>query len=706
MAERFGPPDPIGERPIRSKMPGHKGPTRFALRIGEIQRVDYETMLCDIYWLQGKTPPAREVPLTAAYWSKRGFLGSMPEAGSIVICGFSAAHEDKGVQPYILTFLPNGFKTALGFDPFGFAERDSDEISAPLETLQRELEGIYGPVRHKMRKLYPGDIYGASDSGAEFILDRDARFLNSGGSEIWLRSDDMSLITTTLDAYHSTAATRSRTGRVTRSALTIPEDLTFSADMAIFEYLVDAGIIYPDGELLPDVNGLPAITLESGERLALVTENLGDPLDPDVRVYTEDRTEVQEFSDQRLPFPDHYGFDADQIGDEPHWNPFIERVSGTVVGNDPYSVGGRSNYGKLLKPVLFTDPNATSGDPRLEPVPNSSGESEKALVAAHLYRMRRPDGLGELFVAHDKEGHVFLSIPASTSKKSNLGAGRSLEAEFKGSIKMTIGANKNDTSSLDISARGGAKWSLGTLSSDGRSLDLNAAGGLGVKAGSDRDGFSLNAEMSGSVGMAVEGSIGIATTGDSIEEVNGQKRVSAEGLEQSVGTGDMNTTVMSAQNNTIRGDVTTNIGEGRSTTIVGGSEELVILKGDRKTTFGAPATDSIKFLSSGTHKVSATGPLTCSWESTTSGNFSFQASAGSYSVTMGLGSIAMSGASVDVDAATSINIRAPRIAITGKVTLGTATAVNAAVGGVPGPSPYIDPFTGNPVTGNPLVTVP
>lgn len=706
MAEKYGPPAPLSERPIRSKMVGHHGPNRFALRIGEIKRIDYETMLCDIAWLQGRVPPSKEVPLTSAYWSRRGFLGAIPEEGSIVICGFTAAHEDRGVSPYILAFLPNGFKTALGFDPFGFAERDSEEIDVPLDTLQKEMQGVYGPTRHKMRKLYPGDVYGASDKGAEFLLDRDAHLFSSGGQEIWMRTEDMSLITTTLDDYHTTAATRRRTGRVTRSALTLPSDLTLREGTALFDLMVDAGLVYPDGELAPDINGLPTITLESGERLGLITENLGNPLNPDVRVYTEDRVEVQEFSDQRLPYPDHYGFDADQIGDVPHWNPFIEKVSGTVVGNDPYSVSGRSTYGKLLKPVLFNDPNASTGNPRMEPVANSEASSEKSLVAAYLYRMRRPDGLGELFVSHDKEGHIFMSVPASTSKKSNLGAGRSLEADFKGSVKMVVGANKNDTASLDVIAKGGTKWSLGSLAANGRSIDLRATGGLGLKLGSDTDGYSLNTEMTGSVGIAVEGSIGIAASGDSLEEINGLKSSSAEAMETNVGTGNQTTTVMSNQNNTIRGEVVTNIGEGRTTTLADGDEDLTLLQGSRLTTFGAPAKDEIEFNSSGTMVRKANGPLSCTWESSSSGSYEFRASTGSYSVTMGLGSISMTGATVDVRASSSISMEAPRISIVGEVTLGTSTAFNVAAGGVPGPSPYIDAFSGIPITGSPLVKVP
>lgn len=718
MADRYGPPAPISERPLRAKMQGHKGPLRFALRVGQITRIDYENFVCDIQWRQGATPPAREVQISGSYWSKRGFLGAMPEVGSVVICGFSAAHEDAAIKPYILSYLPNGFQTALGFDPFGFAERDTDEINQPLQDLQRELDGIYGPTRHKFRKIYPGDIYAASDKGAELILDTDAHLFSKSGGELWLRSEDQSLITTTLDSYTTTAATRRRSGRITRSALTLPVDLTvgenarIEPDTVLYQLLLDAGLIFEDGSFPPDINQLPYIPLESGERLGLVTENLADVTDPDVRVFTEDRMEIQEFTDQRLPYPDHYGFDGDKIGEAPAWSLFIERVVGTVVGNDPYSARGRSQYGKLLKPVLFDTPNATSGQARLEPVQNSAQSDEKGLAGAYLYRMQRPDGLGEMFVSHDKEGHVFLSIPASTSKKSNLGAGRSVEAELKGSAKVVMGANKNDRSSLDLNMTGGMKWTLGTLNTTNRSLDLNARGGLGLKIGADLDGASVTGEMAGDMGLALEGSMGVSVTEDYIVEANGQMSTSAEAQEQSVGNGDFNQNVLSNINRNIKGQVTSNIGEGRKTTIAKPSttgpsaEELRILTGNRQTTFGAPATDTITFASSGSRTVQSTGPLTATWQSATSGNFSFQATGGTYSVTLGSGVVSMTAANINLTGSTNVTITAPNINVTGRVALGNPTAALAVVGGVPGPSPYIDPLTGLPLTGNPLVNVP
>lgn len=706
MSNRLGPPAPLGERPLRSKMVGHNGPLRFSLRIGEIKRIDYESMVCDIFWLQGRLPPSLEVPLSAPYWSRRGFLGSMPEEGSIVICGFSASHESSGIQPYILTYLPNGFKTALRFDPFGLAERGAAELDVPLETIQKELDGIYGPTRHKMRKIYPGDIYGSSDKGAEFLLDRDVRLLNSGGAEVWLRTEDMALVTNTLDAFSSTAATRKREGRIIRSALLLPLDMKLEPDTEVSRLLANAGIIYPDTDPLPDVDNVPSIVLESGERLGIVTKYLEDPTNPDAVTYTEHRIEIQETSDQTLPFPDHYGFDADLIADEPQWEPFIEKVSGTVVGNDPYSAEGRSLYGQLLKPVLFSGPNATEGEARLEPVRNARGESEASLVAAHLYRMRRPDGLGELFIAHDKEGHVYLSIPASTSKASNLGAGRSVEADIKGSVKMVVGTNKNDNESANIHMKGGVKWSLGTVASTRRSLEMRAGGGVYMKAGRDSGGYSFRGEYEGSVAMVAEGSMGIAVGGDIKEEAGGLRSVQAETLREGVGTGGKDVVIMGDQTTVVKGDEQTSVGGGRETTISTGDEEVTLLKGDRSLTFGAVATNTIDFKTSGTYEVKANARLEASWKSSGVGEYTFQASSGKYDVNMGAGSIKMTSTTLDVKAASSIKLQAPRIRIVGQTNLGTATATNAAVGGVPGPSPYIDPFTGLPLTGNPLVNVP
>lgn len=709
MAERFGPPLPLQQKPLRTKMVGHKGPLRFALRMGEVQRVDYERMVCDIAWLQGSSPAAREVPITGPYWSKRGFLGAMPDVGAIAVCGFSASHEDQGVKPFILTFLPNGYMTGMNFDVFGVAERNAQELNVPVADVQKELDGIYGPTRHRFRKIYPGDIYASSDKGSELILDHDVRLLSAQGSEVWLRAEDQAWIVTALDAYTTTAATRHRSGRVVRGALTPPPALLgpqgpLAPGSLLFENLVDAGVLYADGTPTPTPFDKGLAPLASGHGLAVVTHGGQDPLGPTTRALTEDRLEIQEFSDQNLPFPDHYGFDADQIGDVSHWTPFIERVYGTVVGNDPYSVSGRSGYGRPQKPVIFADAHATSAQPGLQ-----DAGGERALEGAFLYRMRRPDGLGDLFVSHDKEGHVFLSIPASTSQSSNLGAGRSVEADIKGGIKAVIGANQNDNASVDTYAKGGVKWTLGALA-NGRSLDVLAKGGLHFRVdGKDAAGYGWRAAIAGDVGVAVDGNQGVSVSGELIETVGTKRKMSADSIEVSVGLGDLNETVLSDYNRTVTGAESKRIGAGRTATIVaprGGTDadSLTILAGSRQTAFGAPASDRIQFATAGTVSVAASAALGASWQSGGAGTFAFTAPAGSYAVRMGAGTVSLQGAVVDVTAAATVTVAAPSIHLTGSVGLGKgASAALAVVGGLPGPSPYIDPLTGTPLTGNPLV---
>lgn len=707
---RHGPPPPLGVKPPQSRMFGRNNDLRFSLRIAEITRVDYENMVCDLAFLQGDSPPAEEVPLTAAYWSQRTFLGAMPEKGAICIVGFTATHQDRATSPFILTFLPNGFKTALRFDPFGVAPRNAEELEVPQDVAVTELEGIYGPIRRKMRKLYPGMLYGMSEQGAEIILDSGVHLLSREGSEFQLRSDDSSGILTTMDMYTTTAAGRSRSGRIIRNALNVPSDFlnpdgVFPEEHPMFGDLVEAGLLFEDGTLVSDINSFPNIILPDGRRVSIITENLRDPNDITTAAYTEKRSEIQEFSDGMMPSGDAQGFDADVIAPDSHYDPFIETVLGTVVGNDPYSSGGRSRYGQLLRPSLFSTPNATEGRPHLEPVENSESENEKSTVAAGLYRMNRPDGLGELFLSHDKEGHVFLSIPASTSKSKNLGAGRSLEADLKGSTKMVMGAEKQDNISMDLHTKGGLKWSLGSSSAMQRSLDIKARGGVSLDIRNpDSNGIAVDMAMEGDFGVGIEGSYGISTTGDNLEEVGGFKKMASDSLSVEVGQGNYTTTVLSDQETTITGEKTMSIGEGRETTILTGGESTSIKSGDSIVSFTAPSSREITFLSSGTHSITSNGSLNLNRSSSISANYSFEAPSGSYSVNLSTGSINLrAGVSSIEVSASGIDVRGPQINLVGEVSLGTSAAPNAVIGGVAGPSPHIDHMTGRLLNGNPIV---
>jgi hypothetical protein len=717
LPKKYGKPRLPGQKTPGQKAPGRKNELQWSLAIAEVTRVDYENMVCDVQFLTGARPPGLEVPISAAYWSQRSFLGAMPEEGALAICGFMDAHQGQANSPLILSFLPNGYKTALRYHPLGpTGERDAPEVNIPKEAQLKDLEGLYDVTRYKMRKLYPGDIFGMSEQGSEILLNESAHLMNQQGSELLLRGSDNASILTSLDHYRTTAASRKRSGRIVRNKLNVPSDLTngngqVPENHPLFDHFLDLGLVFEDGTLVDDVNNLPASRMPGGDLQSVITPNQRDPNKPETDAFVEERMEIQETSDQRIPEGPEQGFDSDHLLN--HFEPFIEKVSGTVVGNDAYSSKGRSRYGQLLRPSLFSSSQDTSGQPRMEVIPNEPSEREKNLAAAYLYRMRRPDGQGELFVSHDKEGHVFLSIPASTSKSSNLGAGRSVEADLKGSSKVTMGSNSQDNESMDLDAEGGFKWNLGTLGSSNRSLELKTRGGLSFDVrGSDVDGSAFNGKFTGNYGVSITGDKGESVSGTSIEEVGGKKRMASESYNQSVGTGNFSRTITSDKQETVSGKVDQSIGKGRKTTITKAgkgtqnAEELDIKSGNRETKFLAPAKDNIKFTSTGEHSIEATGPLRTSQSTPSAGQFSTSANTGVYSVSMNTGSIALNASAgvITLASGVTVSIQSSVISLTGSVGLGAgASAPNAVIGGVPGPSPHIDFITGLPLLGNPLV---
>jgi hypothetical protein len=676
--------------------------------MAEIIRVDYENMVCDLAFLQGDTPRAEEVPLSSAYWSKRGFLGAMPEEGSICIVGFSAAHLDQATKPFILSFLPNGYKTGLRFDPFGAFPRDADGLELPTDVAQTEMEGIFGPLRHKFRKIYPGDIFAMSSKGSEIILDSGVKLFDRGGGEFLLRDSDSSAILTAQDYYLTTNASRFRSGKITRNALNTPTDFLNEEGLLtqghpLFDIFVDMGLIFEDGTPVPDVNSLPSVILEDGRKISPITKWGNDPNEVFTEFYNENRTEIQEFSTGVQPISDAHGFDVDSLVDENTFKPFIEKVSGTVVGNDPYSLEGRPNYGRLLKPVLFSSSTDTKGVPRLEPVDNVEDEEEARLVGASLYRMHRPDGLGELFLAHDKEGHVYLSIPASTSKKSNLGAGRSLEANLEGSAKIVMGANQEDNLSFDLHTEGGLRWSLGSSTLANRSMDVKTLGGVNLKVlRPDVNGDAFKISAKGNVVVASDGTFSQSSTGDSLERVQGRKSVSAESVSLSVGIGNFTTNVMSSYDLIVKDEYNEKIGSGKDTKILRGGSSTTIFKGDHKTTLHSPSTYGISFTVSGTHEITSQASLSMKRGAATNASYDFEAPTGSYTVSLNTGTIKLVAGSGVVNVSTSsVTIKGPQIHLEGKVGLGSgAMATNAVIGGVSGPSPHLDYITGAPLRGN------
>ena len=168
---------------------------------------------------------------------------------------------------------------------------------------------------------------------------------------------------------------------------------------------------------------------------------------PNAKTLTEYRLEVSHDSDGTLPVTEQTDlFDADRSPDTDPSSapaglaqnaPFIEWVLGTVVGNDPFSQAGRTQYGIPLTAVIF---NGNQPAPRLEPAIMAlpgSGVSPTPLKnqLATLFRITPPEGEGQA-------------------------AGTFWGVNKQGQFKGTIGGPENENS-VELAVAGGLKISVG-----------------------------------------------------------------------------------------------------------------------------------------------------------------------------------------------------------------------------------------------------
>lgn len=189
--------------------------------------------------------------------------------------------------------------------------------------------------------------------------------------------------------------------------------------------------------------------------------------------YTEHRIEVAHTSDGRLPVTEQTdGFDAerlprnrldsqDALGQSAN-APFLEVVYGTVVGNDPFTLQGRTQYGQPLRPVIFDVSGAPA--PAMELATNRP-ESEQA---AMLFRVNPTTVTQDpaTFWSVTKDGRFFAAINGPASKEY------SAEISIQSGLRLSVGGT------LKLEPRQGIE--LSTPSGDSRNnlgLNLNSDNG-------------------------------------------------------------------------------------------------------------------------------------------------------------------------------------------------------------------------------------
>lgn len=465
--------------------------TRYSFsRFATVKRVDYENWVADISWDQGNSA-VPEVSIGMAFTTPRAALGGMPEPGSSVLTDFTASG-----TPVVSSYLPSGYRAGIMLRKQLNERRDLKNVG--METTQ---------FRRKFRKLYPGEIIGSSTQGSDLLLDENTFLTDMKGDELRIDSRDQSINQISINNYRISDAARKSEGWVYRY---IEEAYTEAGEVIGSEDDPFAGILYE-----PDLRQ-PYIYDESlkkrwyrtirGDKTVddyLLSRNTGSP-DLNSAPLVEVRSEIREVGSAHLPMTDHnvekdiWGLDKyDEVNEDEQSKGaeakrllrgnIIESVSGTLVGYDPFNY--YATYGKVLKPQIFRTPDTAGFE--IDEIPVEEGQEPdfsevRYFSAAYMWKMPYEYSQTRLYVS--KEGHTFLHVGSTYDREDcpydpkiehPLGAGRSVEANFGGSIKAVIDKNKAREESLDLKTIGKVFFHFGkddgipssvrrTLSVDGK----------------------------------------------------------------------------------------------------------------------------------------------------------------------------------------------------------------------------------------------
>lgn len=294
-----------------------RGTVYHELRIGEVTRVDNERMTIDVQWVTSPGAASLgvypDMMVTSMGWGHRSFMGTLPEKGSLVVCGYIRIGPDQWM-PFPLAYFPKGFENARDFLPL--QEYYGDEMDVGDER-----------VRARMRKIYPGEALIQSVQGSEVLVDADILLSNQRANEIILRAADQSILQRALNHLVFGDGVAIRSGMIVRN------DLTAVDLLAEGEGQVHAPI------------PRPAIILPDGRRHLVVTSD-GRSTNVGGVPYAEWRVDVQEFGTGSIPVVrDIDGAAVDSAARDP----LATMSLGTLVGGDPDEP---SLYGQALAPDI------------------------------------------------------------------------------------------------------------------------------------------------------------------------------------------------------------------------------------------------------------------------------------------------------------------------------------------------------------------
>jgi hypothetical protein len=404
-------------------------------------------------------------------------------------------------------------------------------------------------------------------------------------------------------------------------------------------------------------------------------------------VYTEDRVEITHTTDLTQEVREE--IDGFQMDRRPL---YIERVLGTVVGNDTSSSTGLQQYGQLLRPKIFDDFQATSpANFVVEAIARSPLDDSESYTTAGAYLFRivpppspvgRSDTTSVFAVSVSKQGKLFVNIPGSRVEKYSSGTKNvSAEVNMEGALKMRLGAAKPDGIALHLTLEGGAIFDF-RGSSSGAGLRFRTHSSYIIEA----QGVPDNNNVAYSENL--QGNREAYSAGDSIENVGGAKVTTVNGRYSvladrfsvnaqsgmGVNAGEYNMLVSGkSQYHYALQVLETIVAGGKlSTVLAGGVSETIVV--------GAKATNVLSGAMSinvpaGAYSVTVgSGAISIS---TAAGALSLAAAGGAVSVTAGL--------ALSLTAGTSMSLTAPAtIALnSAQVLIGSVAAALGVARGIP-----------------------
>jgi hypothetical protein len=537
--------------------------TSAMLSVATVIQVDYEKHEVTLRIENGETFENFPIGMTYPSSGARHFLGALPLPGDVALVGWGSLESGRSRQPFVLGWFAGGVMG--GHDWWLTQPMGQDEHNMTPKERAR-WEGIANRTRHKLRHMLPGNVVASSAQGSDLVLDEGVLLANRRGNELRLRDQDQAFIVRSLQQFHAGAGFRMYSGLVQRDATFLPTAL-FSDGIfwdapaqvdaeglplqegslgtdpiaannltpnAVFqknaEGTQESGLSLPGNldpytflqkGLLIDANGRPTAKVRSdavygGKSMYRVsTDNSNAVIDPDAEALTEYRVEVAHTSDGRLPVTEQTdGFDADRLPDSvPRLSsplndstamPFIEFVLGSVVGNDPFSLIGKSLYGVPLRPQIFLNPKAQEPNPALASgVGFPMGEH-----AAALFRLSPPlnPSADPTFWTVTKDGRVKASIA---------GPGTSYSAELYFGAGLAIGTG---------------------AAPGGRGLDISSAGVVSLRAEGVDNQSNVGVEITATTGAVVIQGSGNTTAGGGAATPTGVTIQSSTGILLSANT--------------------------------------------------------------------------------------------------------------------------------------------------------------------------